>query len=331
MPKERIIINRYNPPRKEMDNKYSKLGGLIGFCGRKRSGKSTMAQICANECNGVVHSFATPLKLLVQRILGINEATLSIKKEENTPIEGVRTERIVDIINESTGISQKQIIEVLKQSTLNTVRDYLQVIGTDIIRKYDKDWHVREAMKLIITSMRNGVDVFVDDVRFQNEKNAIEDNNGECFFIVRPDCSEISNHASEVDLTWSMFDYGHIIINDRNIEDISPELIRRVLLNNSLTVEDRIKCGGYTPPSDASYGTDITDPHVKRMVSNIAIGSYGGYCSMNIPVETLEEAVEILDKCKGTFKKTKQYGTYIGYVQINDPLVIENVKLNIKA
>lgn len=306
--------------------KSNKIGRLVGFCGRKRSGKTMMANICAEECDGVVMAFADPLKGLVCRILGISDVRLKELKESGEDIGQAQPEIMADTISRETGIPSQDIRTELDKHSLNTVRDYLQVIGTDIIRKYDKDWHVREAMKQIISAMREGTDVFIDDVRFPNERAAIEDNNGECFFVVRPDCDEISSHESEMSLSWQMFDYGHIIVNDRDVKNLSEELVRRVVENTYLTVEDRIRCGVYLPPSDKDYGCDADDPHVRRMASNIAIGEYNGYYSMNIPVESCDEAQEILDKCWGKFIKTAPYGPYIGHVQVSDPLIIENVK-----
>ena len=64
----------------------------------------------------------------------------------------------------------------------------------------------------------NGKTVAVDDVRFPNERKAIEELGGECFFIIRPINTNISNHISETALTWNMFDDKHIILNESSLD-----------------------------------------------------------------------------------------------------------------
>ena len=90
-----------------------------------------------------------------------------------------------------------------------TVRQLLQFIGTDLIRKYNTNWHVNRIRKMID---KNKNYVF-DDVRFKNELNLVKELGGECWFIIRPIINNVSNHESETSLTWR--DFGNkIIINN---------------------------------------------------------------------------------------------------------------------
>ena len=90
----------------------------------------------------------------------------------------------------------------------------LQYIGTDIIRTYNKDWHVNKIRDMIDIT-KNYV---IDDVRFPNEKEMIQTNNGILFFVVRPILDNISNHESEISLKWQDFD--NIIINDGKLDEL---------------------------------------------------------------------------------------------------------------
>jgi hypothetical protein len=57
----------------------------------------------------------------------------------------------------------------------------LQFIGTDYIRKYNKDWHVNKIREMI----DENTNYVIDDVRFPNEKKLIEDLGGDCWFVTR--------------------------------------------------------------------------------------------------------------------------------------------------
>ena len=151
---------------------------IIAFSGRIGSGKSELAKICQNKGFEKLY-FALPLKQLVANLIHV-------------------------------GIED---INPLKNVKLNTVRQLLQFIGTDIIRKYNPNWHVNK-IKTMIDKDKNYV---FDDVRFPNELKLIKELGGDCWFIIRPIIYNVSNHISEISLTWKDFD-DKVIINDGNLE-----------------------------------------------------------------------------------------------------------------
>ena len=55
----------------------------------------------------------------------------------------------------------------------------------------------------------------IDDVRFPNEKDMIEQMGGVCWYVVRPTMSNISNHISETSLEWRQFD--NVIVNNHSL------------------------------------------------------------------------------------------------------------------
>jgi hypothetical protein len=113
------------------------------------------------------------------------------------------------ILSEETEIPLETVREICYGKTINNVREMLQFIGTDLIRKYNKDWHVNRVRQMI----EDGYDYVIDDVRFPNEKKMIEDLGGDCWFVTKTTLDNISNHESETSLTWHNC-WNKIIINN---------------------------------------------------------------------------------------------------------------------
>lgn len=187
---------------------------LIGFCGRKRSGKTMLAKMVEKKYNGVTVTVANYLKYICCDMLGCSIEELNTKKDDGTVFSLYPDEKWYQIIHSKTGIDFNLIEKDLSGIEFTNIRQMLQVIGTDCIRKHKPTWHVDCMVDDIKKYLADGKTVAVDDVRFPNEREAIEELGGECFFIVRPYNREVSNHISETSLSWDMFDDSHIIIND---------------------------------------------------------------------------------------------------------------------
>lgn len=188
------------------------MGHIIGFSGRLGSGKTELAKICEKYNYKRIY-FAMPLKQLCADLLDISLDSLNQLKRNNVDISFRINEDMCRIISEETGID----IETTKKHLLNveikTVRDMLQIVGTNFIRRVNKDWHVNR----VIATIDKNESYVIDDVRFPNEKEAIEKANGDTWFVVRPDMLNVSNHESETSLKW--FEFGNkIIINDDTLE-----------------------------------------------------------------------------------------------------------------
>lgn len=187
---------------------------IISFSGRCRSGKTELANIC--EAAGYEKkSFATALKLLVCSLTGC-ESIEALNAFKNSPI-GVEVDKtVLDKLVEATGFEYKYCQDTTgKLTERSTGRDWLQVIGTDVIRAYDPDWHVRKTLK----TLEPGKKYVFDDTRFPNELKALNELGAECWFIIRNKVDNISNHPSETSLNYRMFDY-HIIVNNISLEDL---------------------------------------------------------------------------------------------------------------
>lgn len=187
---------------------------IIAFGGRKESGKSELAKVCEQYGYQRI-SFATPLKKLICKLLQLNSIE-ALNGAKNKEIGHVPNQEDYELMAKETAIP----IDYLKSrsgkfNSHNTVRDWLQIIGTDIIRNYDNDWHVKKTMSLI-----NEDKCYVfDDVRFPNELEGLKNIGAECWFVIRPKCDNISHHPSEESLDMTMFDCN-VIVNDGALKEM---------------------------------------------------------------------------------------------------------------
>ena len=183
---------------------------IIAFSGRIGSGKSELAKICQNKGFEKLY-FALPLKQLVANLIHVDIEDINPLKNVEKKYKFTKKDYIY-LANE-TNIPFETIRDEMKNVKLNTVRQLLQFIGTDIIRKYNPNWHVNK-IKTMIDKDKNYV---FDDVRFPNELKLIKELGGDCWFIIRPIINNVSNHISKISLTWKDFD-DKVIINDGNLE-----------------------------------------------------------------------------------------------------------------
>ena len=191
---------------------------IIAFAGRKRSGKTCLCKMLQQEENAVIITIANYLKYLCCELMNMSYEELNEKKDNGYTFNVVPDEKWFNIISKRTNISIEDIKNELQGKHITSIRELLQVIGTDVIRKYNENWHVQKMIEEIESYSEDKL-IVIDDVRFPNEKEAILNRSGEVFFIVRPNVSEVSNHASETSLKWQDFDYRHIIINDNITEN----------------------------------------------------------------------------------------------------------------
>lgn len=188
---------------------------VISISGRKGSGKSTLANILIKKGFKRV-SFADRLKFLVATLYSWDldrMGELNYKEEMlSLPV----------LWNISSARTLESMIEApegclfWEERLLCSRREALQYIGTEILRKYDVDFHVKSLIASIIP-LENYV---LDDTRFPNELKALRDINATCIFVIRPAYFDFSNHASEVMLT--RHDFELILLNDMSL----PTLIK---------------------------------------------------------------------------------------------------------
>ena len=119
---------------------------IIGFCGRKESGKTELADCCTIHGYKKI-SFGTPLKKLVAQLISCKlEDINSLKNvEANYTFGNIECE----FLSNETNIPFNIVVEKIANKRFKTVRELLQFIGTDLIRNYNTNWHVQKVEEVI--------------------------------------------------------------------------------------------------------------------------------------------------------------------------------------
>ena len=191
---------------------------IISFSGRKSSGKTLLCEL-TQKYGYTLLNFADEIKTVACKIFGIDLTFLNNMKDINLSSRNtfdfsfIFTKKDILLLSSLIDIPNILVGEVFQEnSKLISIRDFLQKLGTNLIREFNPDWHVNK-MRLKIN---NGEKFCISDTRFLNEKNLIKEFNGECWFIIRPDYNEVSNHQSEISLNWTNFNENNIIINNKD-------------------------------------------------------------------------------------------------------------------
>lgn len=187
------------------------MGKIISFSGRMKSGKTELAKICERYGYERIY-FALPLKTLCADLLDISIDALNKAKAEKYDIGVTIGKDMCKILADETSIPLEAVIETCEGVVIKDVRHMLQFIGTDLIRKYNTNWHV-DRIREMIDKNKNYV---IDDVRFPNEKALVEELGGDCWFVTRTTLDNISNHESETSITWNDC-WNKIIVNDSTL------------------------------------------------------------------------------------------------------------------
>ena len=130
----------------------------------------------------------------------------------------------------------------------STIRDVLQILGTDLLRKgFNENIHVAATLG----SIKKDEKVIITDTRFENELEAVKKRGGitirvnrtystqkiyiqgeECNGISREDFEKVRlQHPSETALDNAEFDY--VIDNNGTISDLIDK-VRNILIENKL-------------------------------------------------------------------------------------------------
>lgn len=189
---------------------------IIAFAGRQRSGKTYMAKLLEKERGAKVFTIASYLKQLCCKLINVDFDKLNELKNNRTELNIIPNAlEWSEIIYECTGIPSLKVYSEIKEvSVIKDVRELLQVIGTNVIRKYYPDWHIDQLINEVNES--DAEVIAIDDVRFPNEYKAIDEIGGKIFFIIRTTevtNDMISNHQSETALKWTDFPNDRIILN----------------------------------------------------------------------------------------------------------------------
>lgn len=205
---------------------------VIGFAGKMRNGKTQAALYLVGNYDYLKLSCAGALKELCAKLLNIDLDTLNEMKNNNVPINIKPDETWARTIANTIDVDKDIITQDLNEVVFKEVRDVLQYVGTDIIRKHKENWHVDILRGEIASLLEQGYKVVIDDVRFTNECDMIKEFGGEVYFVKRAGYNISSPHQSENVLDDDMFDYEHTIYNNQDIEYLNWIVEQKVCNND---------------------------------------------------------------------------------------------------
>ena len=143
---------------------------LIGICGFIGSGKDTLASILINEYDFKKDSYASTLKDVLSVIFNWDRKLLEGDTEESREWRNKVDEWWSKELN---------IVDC-------TPRKMLQLIGTDIMRKYfNENIWVLTLMKRIENDLKQYKNIVISDCRFKSEIDAIKEKGGIIIRIIK--------------------------------------------------------------------------------------------------------------------------------------------------
>lgn len=176
---------------------------IVSLSGRSKSGKSLITEFLVKNLGFTKLSFADFLKDLICHVYDLNRAELELRKDLSGTFSLNREK-----ISEYCGFD----LEERHERSFLSLREAMQYIGSDVLRQYDPDFHIKIMNGKIISAQTKNI--CIDDTRFPNELAFLKDRHrAHCYFILRPSCFDISNHLSEVSLKWSDFSEEYRLLN----------------------------------------------------------------------------------------------------------------------
>lgn len=186
---------------------------IIAFAGRKESGKTELCKFLVQNGYKRIY-FAQPLKELCSIIFNMTIDELNKLKYSDKEIQFPNEK--IELFSEMTEIPLDYSYKMLYNKVFKDAREIFQYIGTDVIRKYDYDWHAKRTRDLILREQSDLI--CIDDLRFPNEKQILDEMNADIWFITRPKLDNVSNHASETSLKWQ--DFKYVMENNSTLEEL---------------------------------------------------------------------------------------------------------------
>ena len=171
---------------------------MIGFIGKRHSGKDTASDYLVNKYGYTKRAFAEPLKLGLKELFGFTDEQLYTNKKEE--------------IDDVWGISPRVACQVIGNDIVRDLfpKMLLPNIGMDFWIKRADIWYENNKKE-------HNNKIVWSDVRYQNEVDYILSKGGLVVKIVRPKMDNNDNvdeHCSETSLD-IIDNYGEYIINDK--------------------------------------------------------------------------------------------------------------------
>jgi hypothetical protein len=250
---------------------------ILTFSGRMRSGKDMLCHAMETAYGAKTFSLATHLKQLCCNVLDIELPMLSPwdrtkldmwKNNRGVLIEeGLELcEQSIKVISDYTRFGFEPVKQICSGTFFRSVRELLQMVGTDVIRSIDASWHIKKTLQDIRSLPEKSI-ACVDDIRFPNELEAFRKSGAETFFIIRTNAENISSHLSENSLSHINFPDDMVVINNGSLETLCNEFVNKYTNGFDMVREKPILLSEYPEyqKTKRDFGTELT-PIVEEVI-----------------------------------------------------------------
>ena len=206
------------------------MNDIIGFAGKMRSGKGAAAAFLKGEYNYSYVEVADFLKSVCVELTGLSDVKeLNEYKNNNNVINIFFDEAMYKRLSEMTGVPFEFIkMKMLGKRILN-VRVLLQMLGTDVLRNYNENWHIYHLADEIMALRKENKPVVIGDIRFANEKLFVESLGGVVYYVNRDDNPVCSHHVSENSLSKDDFKDEYVIENSSDVFEFLKGVKQRLV------------------------------------------------------------------------------------------------------
>ena len=202
---------------------------IIGFAGKMRSGKGAAAALLEYKYNYSYLEVADCLKEICVKLTGLSGVQeLNEYKNNYKTINVFFDEAVCRRLSEMTDVPFEYIKEKMLGKRILNVRVLLQMLGTDVLRGYDENWHVYHLADEIVSLRKENKPIVIGDIRFANEKLFVESLGGVVYYVRRDDPPLCSHHISENSLSEDDFEKEHVIENYTTVTNFIEEVERIV-------------------------------------------------------------------------------------------------------
>ena len=180
---------------------------LVGISGKANAGKDSIADYLVLCGWKQKVSFAGNLKRICSEAFDIDIDTFNDQELKKKPFDEAFTishEKASEVVKLAFGENKLFLWDAM--TIINTPRELLQEVGTDLLRMVDEDCHV-EIFKRFAGDDLSGL--IIPDVRFPNEAEFVLRSGGVLIRVDRPvEFLTTNNHISETSLDeWSHWTY----------------------------------------------------------------------------------------------------------------------------
>ncbi len=204
---------------------------IISLSGKKKSGKDTVADFLVKDRGFTKLSFSTPLKELIIKTFSIdpdllyNDTKKDLPMDYNLNIDYFHLDKMREIITEEWGVQidyeTRERIEEFFDKKIETPRQLMQVVGTDIIRNLISETIFIDLMLEKIKKIQTPI--VIADARLKNERETLLELGAIMALIKRDINIDPDDHISENDFG-DEDEYDLVIENNINLQQLRSEI-----------------------------------------------------------------------------------------------------------